>query len=80
MYLYVWRYDQNMISEVRIFAGKAGNLEMPIEAREALALRDGDQVEVVIRKKRVRADRTAEEIRIRGQRMAEFIRKTTRAM
>ncbi len=67
------------VNEVRIFAGRAGNLELPIEAREALNLRDSDQVEVVIRKKRVRADLTAEEIRADARRMAEFIRRTTRA-
>lgn len=67
------------VNEVRIFAGRAGNLELPIEAREALKLRDSDQVEVVIRKKRVRAELTAEEIRIRGLRMARFIGRTTRA-
>lgn len=68
------------ISEVRIFAGKARDLEMPTEARQALKLRDGDQVEVVIRKKRVRSDLTAEEIRADARRMADFIRRTTRAI
>ena len=42
------------INEVRIFAGKAGDLEMPIETREALGLKDNDLVEVVIRKKAAR--------------------------
>jgi|GEM_PF-6610910 len=49
-----------MISEVRIFSGRAGGLEMPIEAREALHLRDGDQVEVVIRKKKPKSKMTPE--------------------
>jgi len=44
-----------MISEVRIFAGKAGNLEMSDEARQGLELKDGDQVEVVVRKAKPKA-------------------------
>lgn len=69
-----------MINEVRIYAGRAGNLEIPIEARQALDLHDTDQVEVVIRKKRVRADLGAEEVRVQSRRIAEFIRKTARAL
>lgn len=38
------------VNEVVIFAGKVANLEMPAEARQALDLKDGDQVEVVVRK------------------------------
>lgn len=44
-----------MISEVRLFAGRAGNLEMPVEARQALALKDGDRVELVVRKAKPKA-------------------------
>ena len=41
-----------MINEVQIFAGKARDLEMPIEARQALKLKDSDQVEIVLRRKK----------------------------
>jgi len=46
------------INEVRIFAGKAGDLEMPVEARQALGLKDGDQVEAVIRRKKAKPKAT----------------------
>ena len=45
-------------NEIVLFAGKAGDLEMSDEVRQALELKDGDMVEVVIRRTKAKPKAT----------------------